>query len=159
VAHRQPPQHDHRRVRARRRPDPAVRGGVLSTGTSRFVAGGLLAAALLVGACGGGDSGGGGDAGDNGSATTTEAPSGGPVAATILLQPATFKPEDVKIKVGETVRWKWGGGVQHDVEGDGFESKLMAKGQFDHTFDTAGVFPFKCTVHPTTMKGTVTVEA
>ena len=42
------------------------------------------------------------------------------------------------MKVGETVRWKWGGGVQHDVEGDGFKSKLQSKGQFDHTFDEAG---------------------
>jgi plastocyanin len=119
-------------------------------------------AALVAGACGGGDddeNGSGSGSGDDGSATTTEASSGAPVAATILLQPATFKPEDVTIKPGETVRWKWAGGVQHDVEGDGFESKLMSKGQFDHTFDAEGEYPFKCTVHPTTMKGTVTVKA
>jgi plastocyanin len=80
------------------------------------------------------------------------------VAATILLQPATFKPEEVTIKPGETVRWRWAGGVQHDVVGEGFESKLQSKGTFDHTFDTAGSYPFKCQVHPTTMKGTITVE-
>ena len=76
----------------------------------------------------------------------------------MLLQPATFKPEDVTIKAGETVRWKWGGGVQHDVKGEGFDSGVKSKGTFDHTFDTAGEYPYKCTVHPTTMKGTVTVE-
>ena len=74
------------------------------------------------------------------------------------MQPATFKPEDVTIKAGETVRWRWGGGVQHDVKGEGFDSGVKSKGTFDHTFDTAGEYPYKCTIHPTTMKGTVTVE-
>ena len=85
--------------------------------------------------------------------------SGEPAAATVELKPTTFEPADVTVKVGETVRWKWGGGVQHDVEGDGFKSKLQSKGEFDHTFEEAGTFEYKCNVHPTTMKGTVTVES
>ena len=111
---------------------------------------------MVLGACGGGDDDGGDD---NGSSATTEASaSEDQASATIVLQPATFKPEDVTIKPGEIVLWKWAGGVQHDVQGEGFESDLMSKGEFSHTFDTAGEYPFKCTVHPTTMTGTVTVE-
>jgi plastocyanin len=122
----------------------------------------VLAGALVFGACGGGDTGGAvGDGSGSGSTTsaapTTEAGPNGPIGATIVLAPATFKPSEVTIKPGESVLWKWGGGVQHDVKGDGFESKLQAKGTFQHTFDTAGSYPFKCEVHPTTMKGTVTV--
>jgi plastocyanin len=125
----------------------------------------VLAGALLLGACGSGDTGGAVGDGDGAPASTTEAapttepgPSG-PVGATITLQPTTFNPDNVTIKPGEAVLWKWGGGVQHDVKGDGFESKLQSKGTFQHTFDTAGSYPFKCEVHPTTMKGTVTVAA
>ena len=87
------------------------------------------------------------------------APAGPPADATIQLKPTTFEPAEVTVKVGETVAWKWGSGVQHDVEGDGFKSKIQSKGEFRHTFDEAGTFDFKCNVHPTTMTGKVTVEA
>ena len=110
----------------------------------------LLVASLGLAACSDPDA----DAGDAGPGD-----GGPPAAATVDLKPTTFEPDEVTVKVGETVRWKWGGGVQHDVEGEGFKSKLQSKGQFDHTFDEAGTFEFKCNVHPTTMTGTVTVEA
>ena len=108
----------------------------------------LLAATLgLSAACSDPDGGG------------SSAPDDGPPAdATIDLKPTTFEPSEVTVKVGETVAWKWGGGVQHDVEGDGFKSKIQSKGEFRHTFDEAGSFDFVCNVHPTTMKGTITVS-
>ncbi|HUP84740.1 MAG TPA: plastocyanin/azurin family copper-binding protein [Acidimicrobiales bacterium] len=117
----------------------------------RFLAAVVAVTSLVVAACSDSDS----DRGDTGSSGG----SGTGAAATVNLKPTTFDPADVAVKVGETVRWKWGGGVQHDVTGDGFESNLQSKGEFDHTFDTAGTFDYKCEVHPTTMKGTVTVEA
>ena len=115
----------------------------------RLLAVALLAAACTFAACS--DSDGGPEDGG--------APAGPPADATVELKPTTFEPDEVTIKVGETVAWKWGGGVQHDVEGDGFKSKLQSKGEFRHTFDEAGTFDFKCNVHPTTMTGKVTVEA
>jgi plastocyanin len=115
----------------------------------------LLVASLALGfaACGDGD-----DSGDPEPGAIGQADDGKPAAAVVELKPTTFEPADVTVKVGESVRWKWGGGVQHDVVGDGFKSKLQSKGQFDHTFDEAGTFDYKCEVHPTTMKGTITVE-
>jgi plastocyanin len=115
----------------------------------RLLASLLLVASLGLAACSDPDDGGGGGAADDGP----------PADATVDLKPTTFDPEEVTVKVGETVRWKWGGGVQHDVEGEGFKSKIQSKGQFDHTFEEAGSFEYVCNVHPTTMKGTVTVEA
>ena len=109
----------------------------------------VLSGATFLAACGGGDDGAGEE--------TPEA-SGPPAAATINLQPATFDPADATVAVGETVLWKWNGGVQHDVEGEGFKSKVQSKGTFSHTFAEAGTFDYKCNVHPTTMKGTITVE-
>jgi plastocyanin len=102
---------------------------------------------LALAGCGGG--------GDGASASPED--SGPPPAATVELQPVTFEPAKVTIEAGETVRWTWRGGVQHDVVGDGFKSELMAKGTFSHTFDEPGTYDYKCRVHPT-MKGTVTVS-
>lgn len=121
----------------------------------RLVAAVLLFVALGLEACGGdsdtmraGDTG-GEDHGEHGA---------GEAAATVLLKPAVFEPDETTIKVGETVKWEWEGGVQHNVNGDGFKSELKRKGTFSHTFEEAGSFDYKCDVHPTTMKGTVIVE-
>ena len=74
------------------------------------------------------------------------------------LEPTTFEPDKVSIKVDDRVLWKWASGVQHNVHGgDDFKSDLMSKGTFAHTFDTAGTYEYICDVHPTTMKGTVEV--
>ena len=116
----------------------------------RLLASLLLVASLGLAACSDPDDGGGGGG---------PADNGPPADATVELKPTTFEPAEVTVKVGETVAWKWGGGVQHDVEGDGFKSKIQSKGEFRHTFEEAGSFEFVCNVHPTTMKGSVTVEA
>jgi plastocyanin len=108
----------------------------------------LLAGSIALAACGG----------DDGAGEETPEASGPPAAATVNLRPATFEPADVKVGAGETVEWKWAGGVQHDVQGEGFKSKVQSKGTFRHTFPEAGTFDYKCNVHPTTMTGTVTVS-
>ena len=117
----------------------------------RLLASVLLIASLGLAACSDPDT-------DDPGGAVGDGDTGAPAAATIELKPTTFEPEDVTVSVGETVRWKWGGGVQHDVEGEGFKSKLQSRGEFDHTFDTAGTFEYKCNVHPSTMTGTVTVQ-
>lgn len=119
----------------------------------------LLVTALGLSACGGGDD--SGDASppaDNGGEDHGGGHGGGEAAATVKLKPAVFEPDETKIKVGEAVKWEWDGGVQHNVNGEGFKSELQKKGSFTHTFDEAGTFAYKCDVHPTTMKGTVVVE-
>jgi plastocyanin len=107
----------------------------------------LLAGTALFAACGGDDSG----------AEASSSDGRSDAARTIELGPTTFDPADVTVAVGETVVWKWGGGVQHDVDGGGFKSKVQKEGSFSHTFEEAGTFEYHCNVHPTTMKGTITV--
>lgn len=114
----------------------------------------LLVASLGFAACGGGDD----EASDAGTDSGAASDSGGTAAATIDLKAQTFEPADASVKVGETVEWKWEGGVQHNVNGDGFKSELQSKGEFTHTFEEAGTFEYKCDVHPATMKGTITVS-
>ena len=98
----------------------------------------------------------GGDDGGSDAAPTTTAAEAADVS-TVVLKGVKFNPERVSIKTGETVTWQWDDGtVPHDVSGEGFKSEIQEEGTFEHTFDEAGVFEYKCTVHPT-MTGTVEV--
>jgi plastocyanin len=78
-----------------------------------------------------------------------------------------FTPASVKIKVGQTVRWTWGGGTHNVVSGsdcnteDGnFKSGApQGGGTFDKKFEKAGTFPYHCQPHCAMgMKGEVVVE-
>lgn len=82
-----------------------------------------------------------------------------------------FSPAQVRIKVGQTVRWTWmGGGASHNVVSgancttdDKFRSPGGPTGQigttFDRKFDVAGTFPYYCEPHcDMGMKGEVIVE-
>jgi plastocyanin len=107
----------------------------------------VVAGGLLLGACGDDD----GGSGESGLADSNE-------AGTVILKGNEFRPEKISVKVGDTVTWKWqDSNVQHDVNGgDLFKSEIMKEGTFTHTFDEAGTFDYKCTVHPA-MTGTVEV--
>jgi plastocyanin len=102
----------------------------------------LLTAALsILAACAGG----------GGSGTQV------PGATTVRLRNVQFQPAEVTIRAGETVTWVWeDGGIEHDVSGDGFESGRQSAGNFSHTFEEAGTYPYVCSIHPS-MTGTVTV--
>lgn len=77
-----------------------------------------------------------------------------------------FDPADISVSVGTTVVWinndesihtVTSGTLEQGPSGD-FDSEMISSGQtFEHTFDSAGVWNYFCTVHPW-MKGTVTVE-
>ena len=82
---------------------------------------------------------------------------GSPVAAPVVeVDDHVFVPAEVVVTVGTEVRWEWVGRAAHDVEGEGFESDIQVEGTFSHTFDTAGTYPYVCTLHPG-MDGTVYV--
>jgi plastocyanin len=71
----------------------------------------------------------------------------------------SFTPKTIAIKVGQTVTWTNQGQVEHTVKGPGFFTRhALAHGQkFSHTFTKPGRFNYLCTLHPTLMRGTVTV--
>jgi plastocyanin len=76
---------------------------------------------------------------------------------TVALQGTDFNPEQLTVPTGTTVRWIWEQEMDHNVVGEGFESPVQSQGDFTHTFEEAGTYDYRCTLHPG-MTGTVTVE-
>lgn len=83
-------------------------------------------------------------------------------ASVLLTDDSRFEPEQVTVDDGGTVAFEWEGGNTHNVTfEDGPSSETTGEGgvNFERTFDENGEFGFTCTIHPTTMDGTVTVVA
>ncbi len=90
-----------------------------------------------------------------------------------FLTDDSYNPNPVEVTVGQTVLWTNDDTAFHTVtsgiigaadSGTIFDSglagptALISKGKtFEHTFDTAGEFPYFCTLHPA-MVGTVIVK-
>jgi plastocyanin len=93
-----------------------------------------------------------------GSATTT-APAAGGTAVTI--SGFAFSPASVTVKVGDTVTWTNKDSVPHNVTAaDGsFNSGSLAQGaSFSFTFQKAGTYTYRCTIHPSMAPATVIVQ-
>ena len=81
----------------------------------------------------------------------------------IAIRGFAFQPSDVHVKAGSSVTWlncEPAGTPSHtSTSGQGvWQSPLLAPGEtFTQTFDTPGVFPYLCSVHPF-MTASVTVE-
>ena len=58
-----------------------------------------------------------------------------------------YMPQDLRIRVGQTVTWTNDGRELHDVTGDDWYSgPIEPTRQYRHTFGFAGRFEFRCTV-------------
>src|SRR5687767_2621693 len=68
----------------------------------------------------------------------------------IEMEGTKFVPATAKVPVGATVVWEHRGGAPHDVQAeDGSFSSGMIGGltegeEYEHTFETAGSFPYQC---------------
>jgi plastocyanin len=127
-----------------------------------------LALGLVVAGCGDDDDDSGG--GNGGANTEQPADEGGGEdgggedgggGAEVSLEGIQFNPEEVTVKVGDSVTWTNNDSVGHDVTGDDFRSGdaggMQNGDTFEQTFDEAGSFDYVCTVHSGT-EGTVVVE-
>ena len=77
----------------------------------------------------------------------------------------SIEHEDLIVSKGTTVKWTNQAGLPHTAtsgvpgapSGE-WSSGVLAMGQsFSNTFDTPGVFPYFCSIHPSLMQATVTV--
>jgi plastocyanin len=73
-----------------------------------------------------------------------------------------FDPSTLSVPVNSTVTWEWNsGGVEHNVTFQtGANSGGRTSGSFPRLFQTAGSFPYLCTIHAAEgMSGVVNVTA
>jgi plastocyanin len=99
----------------------------------------VLAATVVLAGCGGGGGGGGGGADAAPVTGVTE----------VAAKDNRFTPAAIQVPAGTEVTWRFEDGfVPHDVKADGFSSgDPQRKGTFTHTFDRAGTYPYRCTIH------------
>lgn len=90
---------------------------------------------------------------------------GGPPVLTTSVNVVDFDfdPPDIQVTGGATVTWTWTGAIGHNVTfASGTvsaPSATQAAGTFQVTMPTAtGTYDYQCTIHPTLMNGTVTVQ-
>src|SRR5439155_6933133 len=87
-------------------------------------------------------------------------------AAGVSVSNFLFTPRDTAVQTGGTVTWTWNSGTtQHNVTYIGGPTPLPSNSPtqsasgptFSTTFTTVGKYTYHCTLHPTTMPGSVTV--
>jgi len=112
----------------------------------------ILLGAVLVAAAGCGGSGGSYGSGPNNN-------SGGSTSKQITVKNNSFDPSATTVPVGSTVTWTWAqGATVHNVMfDDGQKSADQSTGTYTRMFNTAGAYPYHCTIHPG-MAGSVTVQ-
>ena len=111
----------------------------------------ILLAAVLAAAASATSSGGSYGSGPN--------TSGGSTSKQITVKNNLFDPSATTVPVGSTVTWTWAqGAVVHNVMfDDGQKSADQSTGTYTRMFNTAGAYPYHCTIHPV-MAGSVTVQ-
>ncbi|HWX75446.1 MAG TPA: plastocyanin/azurin family copper-binding protein [Solirubrobacteraceae bacterium] len=80
----------------------------------------------------------------------------------IAYRNITIRPDTLKAKVGSTIAWTNEDPIEHNVTSQSgpakFASKNFGQGQsFRVTLTRPGVLHYLCTIHPTTMNGTIDV--
>lgn len=81
-------------------------------------------------------------------------------SAEVDVNDNSFSPTSATICAGQQVNWTWRGGNQHNVTFDagGPNSATQTTGTFSRTFPAAGTFTYVCTIHGSSMSGTVVVQ-
>jgi plastocyanin len=81
-------------------------------------------------------------------------------ANAVTIQNFAFSPASLTIKKGESVTWTNKDSTSHTITSDSnvFQSASIGSGQtFSFTFNTAGQFPYHCSIHPS-MKAMIIVQ-
>lgn len=128
----------------------------------------MLLGVILGLGCGGGGS----ATGPSSSTGGTTNPPPPPPANTVTVANNSFTPATLTVPAGTTVTWNWntcsggdayGNGqtcVSHSVvmDDNSLASDTQSSGSFEHTFATAGTYPYHCSVHGAAMSGKIVVQ-
>jgi plastocyanin len=120
---------------------------------------------VLVAGCGGDDSKKSSSATTTTTSTTTAATQQEAVPAVVEVSIGDnfYKPEDITIKKGQSIKWKNDGAVAHTVTSDSnssvkFDSStLNPKAVYALKPTAAGKLSYYCTIHGQSQSGTITV--
>lgn len=79
----------------------------------------------------------------------------------VVIQNYRFEPSEIKIVVGDTVRWinrekRTSHSVVLPASMGGESERFFPNETWEHRFDTAGTYPYQCGPHPE-MSGTIIV--
>jgi len=69
----------------------------------------------------------------------------------VFIQGMAFDPGTITVAANTTITWTNKDGVAHTITSDTglFDSgTISANGVYSHLFNTAGTFPYHCTIHP-----------
>ena len=87
-----------------------------------------------------------------------------PAAVSVSIGDNFYKPADVTIKVGQSIKWRNSGAVAHTVTSDSgspvkFDSgSLQPNGVYALKPSTRGKLTYHCTIHGKVQSGTITVN-
>ena len=95
------------------------------------------------------------------SGNDAQGPGDQPTEGDILVRNNVFEPSELEVAPGATVVWAWASsGTVHNILFDDTQtSGNQGSGTYERTFAAVGDFPYHCTIHPTTMSGTISVVA
>jgi plastocyanin len=88
---------------------------------------------------------------DNNSSNTNSNSNQNSNSNTVNIENMTFSKSTLTVKIGTTVTWTNNDSFAHTVTSDTgvFNSSSLSKGgTFQYTFNTAGTFPYHCSIHP-----------
>ena len=86
---------------------------------------------------------------------------GGTAANSVSVIDNEFNPSSITVAVGTTVTWTFNSSYSaHNVTFDtgSAASGDKTSGTYSRTFNVAGSYPYKCTIHGAAMSGTVIVQ-
>ena len=80
----------------------------------------------------------------------------------IAYRNITIQPDTVKVKVGSSITWTNYDSIEHNVTSEGGPQKFVSGNigegaHFAIRATTPGVIHYECTIHPTSMNGTIEV--
>jgi plastocyanin len=80
----------------------------------------------------------------------------------IAYRNIAISPDTLKVKVGTTIRWRNFDSIEHNVTSAGGAQRFASKnfgegGTFSIKAERPGVIHYLCTIHPTSMNGTIEV--
>ena len=80
----------------------------------------------------------------------------------IAYRNITIQPDVLRVKVGSTIRWTNHDSIEHNVTSTGGPAHIASGnfgegGTYEVTLSKPGILHYLCTIHPTSMNGTIDV--